>query len=210
MHIRFFYSLLLVSFVCLTGQAQTDSTSVKQLGEGKIKSSVIIPPATLHTANSDTLKKVAPTFHSPKKAAIYSAVLPGAGQIYNRKYWKVGALAVGAGALVYSLQFSQKNYHLYKTELIKRQGGQTDLNTDLVKYTDANLNELQDFYHRNRDLSIVGMALLYAINIIDANVDAHFFHFNINDDLSLRIRPEPMYSGFTSLPSAGMGFTLSF
>jgi hypothetical protein len=148
--------------------------------------------------------------HSPQKAALFSAIIPGAGQIYNRKYWKVPVLAAGAGALVYSFQFNQKNYSLFKTELIQRQAGSAEINTELSNLSDANLNELQDFYHRNRDLTIVGMALLYALNVLDATVDAHLFDFNVNEDLSMHIRPKTLYSSSTSMPIAGLGLTLNF
>jgi hypothetical protein len=99
---------------------------------------------------------------------------------------------------------------LYKGELVKRQQGLGGLDEGLALYTDANLNELQDFYRRNRDLTVVGMALLYALNVIDATVDAHLFDFNVNDDLSMRIRPEAVYSFQSALPSPGIGLTLSF
>jgi hypothetical protein len=148
--------------------------------------------------------------HSPKKAALFSAIIPGAGQIYNRKYWKVPVLAAGAGALVYSFQFNQKNYSLFKTELINRQTGSPEINSELNNLTDANLNELQDFYRRNRDLTVVGMALLYALNVLDATVDAHLFDFNVNEDLSMHIRPQSIYSSISSSPFAGVGLTLNF
>ena len=148
--------------------------------------------------------------HSPQKAALLSAIIPGAGQIYNRKYWKVPVLAAGAGALVYSFQFNQKNYSLFKTELIHRQTGSIEINSDLKNLSDANLNELQDYYHRYRDLTIVGMALLYALNVLDATVDAHLFDFNVNEDLSMNIRPKTLYTSSTSMPIAGLGLTLNF
>jgi hypothetical protein len=148
--------------------------------------------------------------HSPKKAAVLSAIIPGAGQLYNRKNWKVPVLAAGAGALVYGFQFNQKNYKLFKTELIHRQSGAIEINTEFSNLSNANLNELQDFYHRNRDLTIVGMALLYALNVLDATVDAHLFDFNVNEDLSLNIRPQTLYSSISSMPIAGLGLTLNF
>ena len=158
--------------------------------------------------SSDTIRKR--PVHSPKKAALLSAILPGAGQVYNRKYWKVPVLAAGAGALVYSFQFNQKNYSLFKSELINRQTGSPEINSELNNLTDANLNELQDFYRRNRDLTVVGMALLYALNVLDATVDAHLFDFNVNEDLSMHIRPQSIYSSISSSPFAGVGLTLNF
>jgi len=148
--------------------------------------------------------------HSPRKAAIYSAILPGLGQAYNKKYWKIGVIVAGTGALIYSLNFSQGFYRTYKSELVKRQQNLGGLNPELVLYSDANLNELQSFYRRNRDLSIIGMFLLYALNIVDANVDGHLFDFNVSEDLSLKISPSPfnIYAG--NIRGSGLSFNLMF
>jgi hypothetical protein len=142
---------------------------------------------------------------------LYSAILPGLGQAYNKKYWKIGIIGAGTAALVYSYQFSSKNYRLHKDELILRQSKEPgNFNPDLTLYSDSDLNELQDFYRRNRDLTVIGFALLYALNIVDATVDAHFFDFNMSDDLSLNIRPEPVYNALTARNSFGLGINLRF
>lgn len=206
--------IVLVFMLSSTLHAQVDSIPAPQVTKGKVTGTVItktdsVPIAGM-TVKKDSTKANSIPVHSPKKAALYSAILPGAGQVYNRKYWKVGVIAVGAGALVYSLNFNQRNFSLYKGELVKRQQGLGGLDEGLALYTDANLNELQDFYRRNRDLTVVGMALLYALNVIDATVDAHLFDFNVNDDLSMRIRPEAVFSFQSALPSPGIGLTLSF
>jgi hypothetical protein len=148
--------------------------------------------------------------HSPKKAAIYSAVLPGAGQVYNKKYWKVGVIAAGAGGLVYATRFNQNNYNTYKSELIKRQQNQGGYDSALDKYTDANLLELQNYYRRFRDLSLIGIVFLYVLNIVDATVDAHLMNFDIGTDLSLQVRPQPVYSAYRPFPIPGLGLTLGF
>jgi hypothetical protein len=166
-----------------------------------------IKPKVMKT---DSLKPSKTYVHSPKRAALYSAILPGMGQVYNKKYWKVPIIAVGAGALIYGLNFNQSNFSMFKEELIKRQQNLGNLDPDLDRYTDANLNELQDFYRRNRDLTIVGMALLYALNIIDATVDAHLFDFNVSDDLSMHIRPKAVYPAFSAVPAFGVGLNLRF
>ncbi len=157
----------------------------------------------------DTSKTVKDSIipHSARKAAIYSAILPGLGQAYNKKYWKIGIIVAGTGALIYSLNFSQGLYKNYKSELIKRQQNLGGLNPELNLYSDANLNELQSYYRRNRDLSIIGMFLLYALNIVDANVDGHLFDFDVSEDLSLKISPSPfnIYAGNTR----GSGFSIS-
>jgi hypothetical protein len=206
--IQIFLLLSTASFI----SAQTDSStsfSPRRSGINKSPNDTIVAPATAIKPSGDSLnKKPTPRIHSPKKAGLYSALLPGLGQAYNRKYWKVGVLVAGAGALVYGYQFNQRNYNSFKDELIKRQQGLGNLDESLVFYTDANLLELQDFYRRNRDLTIIGMGLLYALNIIDAVVDAHLFDFNVNEDLSLHIRPECQTLALRPVP--GLGLSLRF
>lgn len=197
--------------------SQVDSSETQLINKlGKIKSapnqSVTqekkdVPKVKETAADSLPKKKL----HSPRKAGIYSAILPGLGQAYNRKYWKIGVIGVGTAALVYSYQFSLRNYRLHKNELILRQSDAiSGFNEDLALYSDSDLNELQDFYRRNRDLTVIGFALLYTLNIIDATVDAHFFDFNMSDDLSLQIRPEPVYNAFSARSSLGLGINLRF
>lgn len=197
--------------------SQVDSSETQMMNKlGKTKSTVdqsstkeekVLPEVNKTSIDSLPKKKL----HSPRKAAIYSAILPGLGQAYNRKYWKIGVIGAGTAALVYSYQFSLKNYRLHKNELILRQSDATSgFNEDLALYSDGDLNELQDFYRRNRDLTVIGFALLYTLNIIDATVDAHFFDFNMNDDLSLQIRPEPVFNAFSSRSSLGLGINLRF
>jgi len=156
-----------------------DSTSLElEVKDSPVK--IISPPIE----NPEPLKS---SVHSPKKASLLSAALPGAGQFYNKKYWKIPIVYIGFGALAYSAGFNSRFYRSYKNELINRQQNTGNLNLELERYSDANLDELQSFYRRNRDLSYIGMALLYMINIVDATVDAHLFDFDMSDNLSLRI-----------------------
>lgn len=207
------YLIVRILFPISGAQAQVDTTS-RGLREYKTSQGTVISKVDqAPTAKQDTVVKkaeVKPPVHSPKKAALLSAILPGAGQVYNRKYWKVGVLAAGTGALIYGLNFNQRNYTLFKGELIKRQKGEGGLDVNLEQYSNANLNELQDFYHRNRDLTLVGLALVYTLNIIDATVDAHLFDFSVNDDLSMHIRPQPVYSSLLTFPAPGIGLTMKF
>jgi len=148
--------------------------------------------------------------HSPMKAALFSTFVPGLGQIYNRKIWKVGILAAGAAGLYYGFDYNQSSYKLYKTELIRRQTDDPNLDPELERYSDSDLNELQDFHRRYRDMTVIGFALLYTINIIDAAVDAHLYDFNVNDNLSLRVRPAAVAYAGSFLPGAGLSFSLRF
>ena len=136
---------------------------------------------------------------SPKKAAIYSAVIPGAGQIYTKKYWKVPMIY---GGLVTSAYFINDNNNQYKeyrdAALLSYETGE-----DQLGYTYSELIILKDHYKRNREISYFSFVGVYILNIIDASVNAHLFHFDVSDDISLNIRP---YSTFSN---TGVSFSLN-
>jgi hypothetical protein len=188
---------LVLLFVSVSNlKSQTDSIDLKihkkhadsSIVPSKAKTPKVEKLKQPKPITSDTVNKVKE--HSPKKAALYSALLPGAGQIYNRKYWKLPIVYGGGIALGYSVAFNHRNFSNFKQELIKRQQNLGGLNPELSFYTDNDLNTFQSFYRRYRDISIAGCLLLYAMNIIDASVDAHLFYFSVSDDLSLRWQPE--------------------
>ena len=136
---------------------------------------------------------------SPKKASIYSAVIPGAGQIYTKKYWKVPIIY---GGLVTSAYFINDNNNQYKeyreAALLSYETGE-----DQLGYTYSELITLKDHYKRNREISYFSFVGVYILNIIDASVNAHLFHFDVSDDISLNIRP---YSTFSN---TGVSFSLN-
>lgn len=121
---------------------------------------------------------------TPAKAAFYSAVIPGLGQVYNKKYWKVpivyGGLAIG----YYFYNDNNKKYKEFRNIYKRRLEGYTD-DRYFGVYSDAVLINAQRTFERNRDISTAVMIGFYVLNIIDANVDAHLMQFNVNDNLSL-------------------------
>ncbi|HPE43133.1 MAG TPA: DUF5683 domain-containing protein [Bacteroidales bacterium] len=129
--------------------------------------------------------------HSPHKATIYSAILPGLGQAYNRKYWKIPVVYAGIGTIYY---FASTNGKMYRKarEAYNYVSSESDypIDNDFVdKYSAEDLQSIRDYYRRNMELSWVVMGLWYVVNIIDATVDAHFFDYDISEDLSLRVEP---------------------
>lgn len=142
------------------------------------------------TGTADSLSLL----HSPKKASIYSAILPGLGQAYNKKYWKIPVIYAGFATLGYFIVTNNNKYQDYKDAYIARiddDPSTVDDYTDI--YSDQDLVTLKDFYRRNRDLAIIGAGVLYVLNILDASVDAHMFYFDVNDNLSMRITPGVQY-----------------
>jgi hypothetical protein len=124
-------------------------------------------------------------------ATVMSAILPGAGQVYNRKYWKVPVIYGAMAGLGYFFIQNQGKYKKYHTALLYRYDDDPNTVDDLDKYTDENLITLKTQYRKYRDLSALGIAVVYVFNIIDANVDAHLYKFEqkISDDVSLRLKP---------------------
>jgi hypothetical protein len=184
-----------------------------------------IPPAPLSadsiqvssSGKSETVvteKDTAASKHSVKKATLLSAVLPGAGQIYNKKYWKLPIIYGAFAGLGYLIAFNNKEYRNYEDALVARLDDDPNtVDTEYTdKYTDENLRTLSDYYHSNRDLSIVVTVLVYALNIIDAHVDAHMYTFDVSDDLSMRVEPTLVpktYMGFSGY-NPGVSFKLRF
>lgn len=140
----------------------------------------------------DSVKKIdLPSIkHSPKKATLLSAAFPGLGQLYNKKYWKMPVIYVGFAALTYAVTFNNSRYKTYRNAYIKRNDGDPATIDPFVDiYSSQDLATLKNAYHRYRDLSVIGMAALYFLNIIDANVDAQLFTFDVSDDLSFNLSP---------------------
>lgn len=135
--------------------------------------------------------------HSVKVATLLS-LIPGAGQIYNRKYWKVPIIYAGFGAVAYFVDLNNKSYQLYQDEFAGRILNDTScVNPALCIYGESDIKELRDYYRKFLDVSIISGIGLYVLNIIDANVDAHLFYFDVSDDLSLKISPAPIRAGNT-------------
>jgi len=126
--------------------------------------------------------------HSPAKATVFSALLPGAGQFYNRKYWKIPVIYGAFAGLGYLIKFNNDRFQTYRDAFVLRTDGDP-LTVDEFegRYSESDLTTLKDFYRRNRDLSFIFAGLIYVLNIVDASVDAHLFYFDVSDDLSLRI-----------------------
>lgn len=131
--------------------------------------------------------------HDPKRATLYSAVLPGLGQAYNKKYWKIPIVYAGIGTIFYFANTNGNEYRNYRDAFDYKSGTKTNVNNDIKdiaeRYTAENLISVRDYYRRNMELSWIIMALWYGINIIDATVDAHFFEYDISDDLTLKVEP---------------------
>ncbi len=200
--------LLLLTSLQIVAQSTLPDSSTKKTTiitpqQDSVKKQINAPVARM-----DSLKR---EIHSPRKASIRSAILPGWGQAYNKKYWKIPIIYVGAAALIYGLKWNHDNYKDFKqlSIYISDQDSSTIpvyngrvLNEGYANWASGN----RDYFRKNRDLCAIGLGALYVLNIIDANVDAHLFEFNINDDLSLKLQPNLWIQ--QNYMFAGIGATL--
>lgn len=148
--------------------------------------------------------------HSPAAAMLLS-IIPGGGQIYNKKYWKVPIVYACLGASAYCIYYTGSEMSAYRNEYINRKNGVVSkLNPDLASIPDENLIKQKNQYMRYMEISIGVTAILYALNIIDAVVDAHLYDFNISDDLSLRVSPALLDNRFARSSQPAYGVSLSF
>ena len=132
-------------------------------------------------------------YHDPKKATLL-ALIPGAGQAYNHKYWKMPIVYAGFGATVYFAITNGSDYRLYRDAYDYKMGINTHVSQEAIeesaKYTEDNLITLRDYYRGNMELSWILTAAWYIIQVIDANVDAHLFYYDVGDELTLQIEPQ--------------------
>jgi hypothetical protein len=154
------------------------------------------------TAQDDTLSqapvknKTKPQHnYRPGRAALLSTLLPGAGQFYNRKYWKPPILYAGAAALIYWINFNSTEYNRFNTAYASRMAFRTDTTQFAIQpgefrdFSDNELRVTRDSYRRDLEFSIIVSTAVYALNIVDAYVDAHLRQFDLNEDISLSVHP---------------------
>lgn len=192
-----FFTILLLLFVGLqsTFAQQTDAAngmSMKIEGDKRLKE------------NNFSLDLYDPL--GPAKAAFFSAVVPGLGQIYNGKYWKLPLVYAALGTTTYFYIDNNRQYNLYRDAFKQRLTGQED--EFLGVLTDQNLIDAQKLFRKNRDLSLLFVIGAYILNIVDANVDAHLQQFNVNDNLSLK--PNADRDFFTGNLTYGLSLNFNF
>jgi hypothetical protein len=153
--------------------------------------------------------------HSPRKAAFRSAVLPGWGQIYNKKYWKLpivyGALGVSAGVFVFNLKNYRELRQAYKARVLAA-GRPPDstlyfqIDPKFRRFAAEDLRYYRDEFRRNIDYSVLAFMLLWGLQVVDATVDAHLKTFDVSPDLGLRFR-----AGYSEMAGTnGVSIILAF
>ena len=191
---RAVYSIILLLFFGLFF-----SQEIKPFDTIKTEKQVV---EEIEKANVSTIQK-----YNPTKAGLYSAVFPGLGQYYNKKYWKIpivwGAVGTGVGIIVYN----DKQYRRYRTAFLAELNGQPHEFDDLPYVVATVLGNTQDRAKRQRDYAIAITGVLYILNIVDAVVDAHLYDQKKDPDLA--IKPTIIYDDL-GVANGKAGLSLSF
>jgi hypothetical protein len=185
-------SFLLGLAYCVHGQ-KSDSTN-----KTKPDSVTSIGPDTqiIQADSVPTIKSYASRYN-PRKAMMYSAILPGSGQFYNKKYWKAPIVWGGFIALGYAIGFYQDQYLLVKSELFLAINSSDPSYISPHGFTEAQLRTITDQSRRQRDFFVAMTGILYALQMVDAHVDAHLKEFDLNPSLRVSIEPRVMQNAMT-------------
>lgn len=234
------YCIIISTFIPLSSYSQTET--VNNIPEGKLFTNASNIPEVVDTIPwvddkvvNKSLQGISDNLNSkifkpnPNKAVLYSAIFPGLGQIYNRKYWKLPIIYGGFVGLFYAITWNGRNYNDY-TDAYKAIMSDNPTSaenrhkwdyflpsqTDISKLSDSELQTWQsyfkrrrNYFRRNRDLSIIGAVALYALCMVDAYVDAQLFDFDISPDLSFHIEPKIELDAF-SQKSFGLQCNIKF
>ena len=153
-------------------------------------------------ASSKAQKTIDPL--TPSRAAFYSAILPGLGQAYNKKYWKIPIIYAALGTGIYFYIDNTNEYKRYRDVFKRRLAGFTD--DEFQGISDEALIRAQKALSKNREISLLVTVGIYALNIIDANVDAHLLQYNVDENLALK----PHFKINEWDMTTNLGLTLNF
>jgi Family of unknown function (DUF5683) len=201
------YLLLFFSccYTALFAQSKSDSSGISAGIRVTGLDSVAIRKAPVDTAGKRK--------HSPRKATIRSAILPGWGQAYNKKYWKIpivyAALGITAGVFNYNIKEYRKIQYAYGVLVTRDTANYKNVSKELQPYLELNaessLRNIRSEFRQNIDYSVLIFILMWGLNVVDATVDGHLKEFDVSDNLSLKIKPS-----LQSLPNtAGISFVFT-
>lgn len=146
----------------------------------------------------------------PKKATLFSAILPGLGQAYNNQYWKIPIIYGGGLLIGHYIDYNNRIYNEFRNALIaEADDNDLTVNPYSGRFSEDALERNRDAFRRNRDMLIIIAGAFYLLNIVDAHVSAHLHEFDINENLSMKVSPSikstPLFS-----QTVGLSISLSF
>lgn len=182
---------------------------VSTIGYGQVVTDTTARGVVLETPDANRIILDPTDVKDPTRAALLSAILPGAGQVYNEKIWKVPIIYGGIMTNIYFLDFNNRRYQLFRTALRIARDDENPRPNPFPNLNEDGIIRNVNYWRRNRDLNYMIFGVIYAINIVDSLVDAHLSGFDVSDDLSLDIRPayENLYAGSSLI---GLSIKLKF
>lgn len=135
-------------------------------------------------------------YPDPKKAAIMSLAIPGGGQFYNKRWWKVPLVYGAIIGMGFTIDYNQSNYRRLRDALELKRDGEPHEFTGTTIDSERSLRSLRDQFDKNTQMAYVGMFLVYTLQAMEAYVDAHLKTFDVSDNLSFRLKPKMEPSSF--------------
>lgn len=199
------FGILLCAFM-IASQHSTAQVAKDTLLTNALKDTTVYNN-TLPSASGDTVAipvKPKPFQPNPKKAGLYSSIVPGLGQLYNRQYWKIPVIYAGIGIAGYFFLHNLDNYQSYRKAYINRINNPNYIDKYTGIYDGTQLQQLQSDYNKYLDLTVLFSAIGYTLEVIDAITSAHLKNFEVSRDISLHIKPAVLPNG------AGMALVVNF
>lgn len=203
-HVRRTFYIIILTLVAFLGTSPALFSQIKEgTDEYFVNDSVPLVVKEYDKASEEITQDNTPLFvPDPMKAVWYAALIPGGGQIYNRKYWKLPIIYGGFLGLTYAVSWNQRYYKGYSNayrDLVENSPNKSYLdyvrpgfdlsNASNKAWLESALKRKKDSYRRNRDLSIISMVGIYLLSMVDAYVDASLYHFDISPDISMKVQP---------------------
>ena len=203
-------ALTLFPQLCMAQQQHKDTTikSLAATDTATQKSQAVDTMGSATTpVNADSLAfalKPHPFQPNPKKAGLYSSIVPGLGQLYNREYWKIPVIYAGIGVATYFIAKNLSEYQSYRLAYINRINNPNFVDQYTGIYQESQLQQLQNDYNKYLDLTVLFTGLGYALQVLDAVTSAHLKNFDISRDISMKMRPVVTPYG------VGMGLVMNY
>ena len=166
---------------------------------------ILAKPGPEQAAYDSLRGKAKPFQPNPKKSALYSSILPGAGQIYNRQYWKAPVIYAGMAVSFYFLIDNSRQYQSFRRGYIARINNPNVQDDFTNRYNQAELKILQDAYKKYLDMTILFTGLGYTLQVLDALAFAHLKNFDVSKDISMKVETVAMPNG-----DPGVGLVMRF
>lgn len=208
---RSLLSFLFLSFF-INLSAQIDSISKAEIRTQVDSTSTVIDSLANGVKKENPLRKFFAKpdgLPQPRTSLILSFAVPGAGQVYNGKWWKVPIVYGAIGGLGYLINDNSRQYIQLRTAYKRKQAGLTHDFSDTRFDSATALKSERDKYDKNRQLSYIGLVIVWLINGVEAFTDAHLMNFDVSDDLSLEFKPV-FEESISQETYSGVGLVLRF